>query len=76
MTNQVRVLLEGYFMAGNADKSNCYTAQDMQCELARCVQEGEIDKEDISKVVMIQNWISKTTREHREKAATSILSHT
>ncbi|RGB30917.1 hypothetical protein C1646_764737 [Rhizophagus diaphanus] len=25
MTNQVRALLEGYFMAGNADKSNCYT---------------------------------------------------
>ena len=26
MTNQVRALLEGYFIAGNADKSNHYTA--------------------------------------------------
>ncbi|RGB44024.1 hypothetical protein C1646_749247 [Rhizophagus diaphanus] len=35
MTNQVKVLLEGYFMAGNADKSNRYTAQDMQYELKK-----------------------------------------
>ncbi|CAG8730189.1 21031_t:CDS:2, partial [Rhizophagus irregularis] len=49
MTNQVRTLLEGYFMAGNADKSNRYTAQDMQCELEKCAQEGEINKEDVPK---------------------------
>ncbi|POG57742.1 hypothetical protein GLOIN_2v1791364 [Rhizophagus irregularis DAOM 181602=DAOM 197198] len=70
MTNQVRALLEGYFMAGNADKSNRYTTQDMQRELEKCAQEGEIDKDDIPKVTTIQNWISKTTREHREEAAT------
>ncbi len=73
MTNQVRVLLEGYFIAGNADKSNRYTAQDMQHELTKCAQEGEIDTENIPKIVTIQNWISKTTREYREKAATRVL---
>ncbi|PKC53042.1 hypothetical protein RhiirA1_512460, partial [Rhizophagus irregularis] len=70
MTNQVRTLLEGYFMAGNADKSNRYTAQDMQCELEKCAQEGEINKEDVPKVTTIQNWISKTTRELRLPAET------
>ena len=75
MTNQVRMLLEGYFMAGNADKSNRYTAQDMHHELSRCAQEGEIDKEDISKITTIQNWISKTAREHREEAAERVLGH-
>ncbi|CAG8782523.1 3372_t:CDS:2, partial [Rhizophagus irregularis] len=75
MTNQVRALLEGYFMAGNADKSNRYTAQDMQRELEKCAQEGEIDKDDVPKVTTIQNWISKTTREHREEAATRVLNY-
>ncbi|PKK56838.1 hypothetical protein RhiirC2_799202 [Rhizophagus irregularis] len=75
MTNQVRALLEGYFMAGNADKSNRYTAQNMQRELEKCAQEGEIDKDDVSKVITIQNWISKTTREHREEAATRVLNY-
>ncbi|CAB5163047.1 unnamed protein product [Rhizophagus irregularis] len=75
MTNQVRALLEGYFMAGNADKSNRYTAQDMQRELEKCAQEGEIDKDNVPKVTTIQNWISKTTREHREKAATRVLNY-
>ncbi|CAB4377710.1 unnamed protein product [Rhizophagus irregularis] len=60
---------------GNADKSNRYTAQDMQCELEKCAQEGEIDKDDVSKVITIQNWISKTTREHREEAATRVLNY-
>ncbi|POG77624.1 hypothetical protein GLOIN_2v1767686 [Rhizophagus irregularis DAOM 181602=DAOM 197198] len=55
MTNQVRALLEGYFMAGNADKSNRYTAQDMQRELEKCAQEGEIDKDNVPKVTTIQN---------------------
>ena len=75
MTNQVRALLEGYFMAGNADKSNRYTAQDMQYELDKCAQEGEIDKDDIPKITTIQNWISKTTREHREEAANKVLNN-
>ncbi|CAB4386292.1 unnamed protein product [Rhizophagus irregularis] len=75
MTNQVRALLEGYFMAGNADKSNRYTAQNMQRELEKCAQEGEIDKDDVLKVITIQNWISKTTREHREEAATRVLNY-
>ncbi|CAG8783507.1 9211_t:CDS:1, partial [Rhizophagus irregularis] len=75
MTNQVRALLEGYFVAGNADKSNRYTAQDMQCELKKYAQEGKIDKNDVPKVITIQNWISKTTKEHREEAATRVLNY-
>ncbi|GES72774.1 hypothetical protein GLOIN_2v1767687 [Rhizophagus clarus] len=75
MTSQVRALLEGYFMAGNADKSNRYTAQDMKNELDKCAQEGEIDKDDVPKVTTIQNWISKTTREHREEAANRVLNN-
>ena len=45
----------------------------MQHELTKCAQEGEIDTEDIPKIVTIQNWISKTTREYRKKAATRVL---
>ncbi|GBC00587.1 hypothetical protein RclHR1_03900004 [Rhizophagus clarus] len=75
MTSQVRALLEGYFMAGNADKSNRYTAQDMKNELDKCAQEGEIDKDNVPKVTTIQNWISKTTREHREEAANRVLNN-
>ena len=62
---EIRVLLEGYFLAGNVNKSDRYTAQDMYDELVQYAQEGEIKMEEIPKVATIQNWISRYIREHK-----------
>ncbi|CAG8441830.1 3666_t:CDS:2 [Scutellospora calospora] len=52
---EIRALLEGYFLAGNINKSNRYTAQDMHDKLVQHAQKGEIKVEEVSKVAMIQN---------------------
>jgi N-acetyl-beta-hexosaminidase len=44
------VLLEGYFLAGNINKSNRYTAQDMHNKLVQYAQEGEITVEEVPKL--------------------------
>ena len=66
---EIRILLERYFLAGNVNKSDRYTAQDMYDELVQYAQEGEIKMEEIPKVATIQNWISRYTREHKQEAA-------
>ncbi|CAG8692812.1 29001_t:CDS:2, partial [Gigaspora margarita] len=52
---EIRALLEGYFLAGNINKSDRYTAQDMHDELVQHAQEGKIKVEEVPKVAMIQN---------------------
>ncbi|CAG8777414.1 29929_t:CDS:2, partial [Gigaspora margarita] len=66
---EIRVLLEEYFLAGNINKSDKYTAQDMHDELVRHVQESEIKVEEVPKVATIQNWIGHYVREHKQEAA-------
>ena len=58
---EIRTLLERYFLAGNINKSDRYTAQNMYDELVQCAQEDEIKIEEISKIATIQNWISHYT---------------
>ena len=69
LSQEVRALLEGYFLAGNVNKSDRYTAQDLYEELVRHAQDGEIKMEKMPKVVTIQNWIGRYTREHKQEAA-------
>ncbi|CAG8809850.1 10783_t:CDS:2, partial [Gigaspora margarita] len=67
---KIRLLLEGYFLAGNINKSDRYTAEDMHNELVQRAKDGEIKIKEVPKVTTIQNWISCYTQEHRQKAAT------
>ncbi|RIB12700.1 hypothetical protein C2G38_2041610 [Gigaspora rosea] len=74
IAKKVRKILEGYFLAGNADKSDHYTVQDMYQALQQRVLEGDIEAEDFLKVSTIQSWIGRYTRQHREHTAqTSII---
>lgn len=74
IAKKVRKILEGYFLAGNADKSDRYTAQDMYQALQQRVLEGDIEAEDVPKVSTIQSWIGRYTRQHRKHTAqTSII---
>lgn len=74
ITKKVRTILEGYFLAGNVNKSDRYTAQDMHQALQEKVLEGEIESDIVPKISTIQNWIARYTREHREQAARTNIS--
>ncbi|CAG8799823.1 9352_t:CDS:1, partial [Cetraspora pellucida] len=58
----------GYFLAGNINKSDRYTAQDIYQALQKRVLEGEIESEDVPKIFTIQNWIGCYTHQHCEQA--------
>ncbi|CAG8789997.1 36558_t:CDS:1, partial [Gigaspora margarita] len=53
ISKKVRALLEEFFIAGNANKSDHYDAQDMHKELLKCAKEGEISNEEVSKPTTI-----------------------
>ncbi|CAG8625593.1 5162_t:CDS:2 [Dentiscutata erythropus] len=55
MSKKVRALLEGFFIAENANKSDRYNAQDIYRELLKCADEGEISTEEVPKLTTIQN---------------------
>ena len=50
--------LEAYFLAGDINKSEKYTAQEMHNELKGLVEEGVLEEEEIPKVSTISNWIA------------------
>ncbi|RIB28258.1 hypothetical protein C2G38_2158360 [Gigaspora rosea] len=58
-----------FIETGNADKSDCYTMQDMYQALQQRVLKGDIEAEDVPKVSTIQSWIGRYTRQHREHTA-------
>lgn len=59
MTKRVRSYLEGYFLAGNMNKSDRMTASEMVSELQTLVQEGEIPIEEVPEKTTIANWIKR-----------------
>ncbi|RHZ82683.1 hypothetical protein Glove_105g11 [Diversispora epigaea] len=55
MSKKIITLLQGFFHAGNANKSDRYTAHDMLSELNDMAIEGELNPEIIPKVETIEN---------------------
>jgi len=47
------------FLNSNMDKRKKMKAQEMHNELVNWVNQGDFNKEDISKVSTIHNWIAK-----------------
>lgn len=65
--------LEAYFLAGDVDKSEKYTAQEMYNELKELVKEGILEEEEIPKVSTIGNWITRYAQAHRKIQAQQAL---
>ncbi|RHZ77160.1 hypothetical protein Glove_184g92 [Diversispora epigaea] len=73
MSKKIITLLQGFFHAGNADKSDRYSANDMLSELTHMANNGELDSEIIPKVETIENWISRYSAAcKREMAAIAL----
>jgi hypothetical protein len=62
-------LLQGFFLAGNANKSDRYSEQNMYDELNNLADKGEIDKSKIPKIPTIKGWISRYSRQMKKEAA-------
>ncbi|POG66560.1 hypothetical protein GLOIN_2v1780400 [Rhizophagus irregularis DAOM 181602=DAOM 197198] len=69
ISKKVIALLQGFFYAGNADKSDRYSANDMLSELIHMVNNGELDPEIIPKIETIENWISRYSATCKHKMA-------
>jgi len=73
MSKKVIALLQGFFHAGNADKSDRYSANDMLSELIHMASSGELDPEIIPKIETIENWIGRYSAAcKREMAAIAL----
>ena len=66
ISKNVKHLLENMFHTGTANPNNKFSAQQMQEELIRHTQSGELDENDIPKTNTIQNWISGFSRKWKE----------
>ncbi len=56
---EIVTLLQGFFQAGNANKSGHYSAEDMYAELNDMVSKEEISADSIPKVKTIHGWITR-----------------
>ena len=72
MKKQVKELLKSFFLNGNLNQKDKMSAKDMYNELLIFVESGEIEAEDVPKVITIQNWISAYARIFKEQATENI----
>jgi hypothetical protein len=69
ISKHIVALLEGYFLAGNLDKSDRYNAQEMWIELTKLAEEDSLEETDIPKVSTIQNWIARYAAQYKQNMA-------
>ncbi len=69
MTERVKQLLKTYFLSGDVDKKNRFTASKMLEELQKKVETGELKIDEIPKIKTIENWITWYNQEHKKESA-------
>ena len=69
ISKEIVSLLQVFFLAGNANKSNRYSEQVMYDELVNLADKGEIERSKIPKIQTIKGWISRYSRQVKKEAA-------
>ena len=69
MTEKVKTYLQAFFLAGDENKTERMSANEMVEELKELAKEGEIQTDDIPQVKTVENWISRTSAALRKQAA-------
>ncbi|CAG8840091.1 43405_t:CDS:1, partial [Gigaspora margarita] len=64
ISKNVVPLLEAFFLARDANKSNRYTAEDMLNKLHSMAHEGLLEDDKIPKLINIANWILEYAKKH------------
>ena len=73
MKKKVKSYLEGYFLAGNVNKTDRMTAKEMVSQLQILADEGEIQVEDIPEVSTVANWITWYAANMKKLSAQTII---
>ena len=66
-------MLKRFFMAGQEDPSNRYSAKDMLAALEEMVEDGELTKEEIPTEKSSDSWISRYSRMSKQKTGKKML---
>ncbi|RHZ76926.1 hypothetical protein Glove_187g60 [Diversispora epigaea] len=75
ITKKVRTYLEGFFLAGNMNKTDRMSAKDMLNELKKIAEEGEIQSEEIPEIKTIEGWITRYSASLRKESAEQRISN-
>ena len=75
MKKKVKDLLKSFFLNGNLNQKDKMSAKDMYNELLTFVESGELEAEDVPKIVTIQNWISAYARTFKEQATENMVNN-
>ncbi|RIB02547.1 hypothetical protein C2G38_2227537 [Gigaspora rosea] len=75
ISKNVVPLLEAFFLARDANKSDRYTAKDMLNELHSMAREGILEDDEIPKLTTIANWISEYQKNTGNILQTNQLKH-
>ena len=69
ITLTVRAYLEGFFLAGNLNKTDRMSAKDMITELKKLAEEGEIQKNEVPEIKTVKGWITRYSASLRKESA-------
>ncbi|RIA86868.1 hypothetical protein C1645_828602 [Glomus cerebriforme] len=69
MTKIVKAYLESYFLAGNMNRTDRMTAKNMVEQLQILVDEGEIQADDIPKIITVASWITQYAASLKKQTA-------
>jgi hypothetical protein len=57
------------FLAGNIEKSNKFSPEDMLKNLNQCVENDELEASNIPTLQQIKSWITRFNQYHKKRAA-------
>ena len=71
--DKVKEYLQIYFLSGNMDRSQRFSAKDMLQGLEERVEFGEITSEELPTIKTIEEWISRFAASHKKSIAQKLL---
>ena len=74
--DKVKEYLQIYFLFGNMDRSQQFSAKDMSEELKERVKLGELTSKELPTIKTIEGWISRFAASHKKSMAQKILEET
>ena len=65
----VKTYLEGFFLAGNMNKTDRMSAKEMVMQLKNLAEEGEIQESEVLEVKTVEGWITRYSASLRKETA-------
>ena len=65
----VKTYLEGFFLAGNVNKTDRMSAKDMIIQLKKLAEEGEIQDSEVPEIKTVEGWITRYSASLRKESA-------